>query len=439
MASPALPNILDRAVATLASGPIAVAFSGGMDSSALLHALAASAQVRSRGLRAIHVDHGLHADSAQWADHCTRTCLALSVAIDIRKIEIDRARGTGIEDAARAARMAAFAQALQPGEFLALAQHRDDQAETILLKLLRGAGPQGLGGMRALRPLGGGWLWRPLLDLPRRTLRDYAQSHDVRWIDDPSNDEMHIERNFLRREILPRMRERWAEVEKPLAHSARWLQATADFVDAEAQKALARWQGIDPSTLAWAGWLALPDALRDPVLRLWLRGIGLDEPTHLHVAELERQLRQSRADRSPCIAFATTELRRYRDLLYAKRPAPSAPSQWHVRWYGELLHLPTGGCLSLQPARLLDTPLHVSYRRGGERIKPTGGKHTRDLRLLLQEAGVPPWRRDSIPLIHREGELLAVGDLVLSDAGRDLLDAMGSRIVWSPSADDKAN
>ncbi len=430
MTAPSIQATLAEGLARLAPAPIAIALSGGMDSSVLLHALAQNDSARARGLRVIHVDHGLHADSARWAEHCTHTAAALGLPIEIRRVAVDRSRGTGIEDAARAARMAAFADALEAGGFLALAQHRDDQAETVLLKLLRGAGPEGLAGMRELRACGAGLLWRPLLGLPRTALHDYATAHALRWVEDPSNAQAHIERNFLRNEILPRLRERWPEVEKPLAHSAQWLRASADFVDEEARKALARLQGVDPSTLAWAGWLALPDALRDPVLRRWLRDLALDEPAHMHVIELERQLREAGADRLPCISFANTELRRYRDLLYAMPTVPQLSPDWCADWTGAPLPLPAGGELRAQPTRDFDPPLRVTYRNGGERIKPSGGAHTRELRLLLQEAGVPPWQRDSIPLVYRNADLLAVGDLILSDAGAAFCTERDCHFLW---------
>lgn len=302
----------------LPPGPLAVAFSGGMDSSVLLHALAHSPAARARGLRAIHVDHGLQADSTKWAAHCRAIAVALAVPLQVIGVRVERDSGTGLEDAARRARHAAFAQALGHGEFLALAQHRGDQAETVLLKLLRGAGPEGLGAMRARRECGEGFLWRPLLEVPRAALRDYAQAHELRWIEDPSNAQAYLSRNFLRHEILPRLQQHWPQAEAALAHSARWQRAAADYLDAEVTAALDKLRGNEPATLDWRGWLALPDALRDPVLRRWLRAAGLDEPAHFHVAELERQLLAAN-DRMPCVTFDDTQLRRDRDWLHATR------------------------------------------------------------------------------------------------------------------------
>jgi len=420
--------ILRRRLIDLPDGPIAMAFSGGMDSSTLLHALAHLPAVRARGLRAIHVDHSLHADSQRWSAHCANFARELGVPASSLQANVDRASGTGLEDAARQARFAAFEQTLQHGEILALAQHRDDQAETILLKLLRGAGPEGLGGMRTLRQFAQGYLWRPLLDISRSVLHQYATAHGLHWIDDPSNADTRLRRNFLRSEILPRLTERWPDATAALAHSADWARAAADFIGAQAREALARLRGPSATTLLWRDWLALADALRDPVLRLWLRELGFDEPAHFHVIELQRQLR-AEPDRAPCVAFSQTELRRYRDLLHAMRPLPDFPPDWQTDWDGAPLDLPGGGRLLLQPDVPLAGRLRVRYRRGGEQLKPAGGAHTRELRTLLQEAGIPPWQRERTPLIYDGAELLAVGDLFLSEAGTQWCAARGTRFV----------
>lgn len=441
MSATALIEHLQSGLARLAPGPIVVAFSGGLDSSVLLHALARLAPARERGLRALHVDHGLHADSAQWSAHCRAFAAQRGVPIESISVGPVAASGKGIEDAARAARYAAFAENLRAGELLALAQHADDQAETVLLKLLRGAGPEGLGGMRVLREFASGHVWRPMLELPQSQLRTYAQAQELNWIEDPSNCNTQLRRNFLRAEILPRLNARWPDAGAAIAHSARWAAAAAEFIEQEAQRALARMQGLDPATLIWRAWLDLPEALRDPVLRRWLRALGLDEPAHFHVAELERQLRDAAEDRAPCVSWERCELRRYRDLLYAMPALAPMPADWQSEWRTPSLPLPDGGCLEWRPrdgsARTTqpDAPvLTVRYRRGGERLKPADKSHTRELRLLLQEAGIPPWQRDRIPLIHDDSGMIAVGDLILSQAGRELCDRLRARIVWSPAS-----
>ena len=186
--------------------------------------------------------------------------------------------------------------------------------------------------------------------------------------------------------------------------------------------------------LRWRDWLALPDALRDPVLRRWLRELSLDEPAHFHVIEIERQLRDAAPDRLPCVSWDGTEVRRYRDWLYAMRPAAPVPENWQTDWDGALLDLPAGGTLALQSDAYCggtrDAALQVRYRQGGERLKPAGKAHTRELRLLLQEAGVPPWLRARVPLIYAAGELIAAGDLFLSAVAHDLCARLDAQIVW---------
>ena len=424
---------LEHALRTLAPGALAVGYSGGMDSTVLLQALAQSSAALARGLRVLHIDHGLNPRSAEWEQHCRAEAARLDLPFSATRVQVITDAGHGIEDAARKARYVAFAGLLQTGEILVLAQHRDDQAETILLKLLRGAGPQGLGGMRAMRQCGKGYLWRPLLDLPRAALSAYAQAHGLRWIEDPSNADTRLARNYLRAEILPRLSAHWPEASRALAHSATWARQAADFIEAQAEQALGALRGPDPATLGWRGWLDLPQALRDAVLRQWLRELQLDEPAHFHVAELERQLRNAAPDRNPCVCWKDTDVRRYRDLIYAMPRVKAVPEDWHSAWDGTCLDLPGGGSLLLLDhagIQVDGADLQVRLRKGGEKMRPADKPHTRELRLLLQEAGVPPWIRPRVPLIFANDELIAAGDLILSDTAIALCARLGACIAW---------
>lgn len=436
-----LTQTLEAALAVLPAGPIRVAYSGGLDSSALLHALAGLDAARARGLSALHVDHALQPESRAWAEHCQRVAQALGVPMRRITIEVGAGTGFGPEAAARRARYGAIETVLAPGEILALAHHRDDQAETVLLKLMRGSGPEGLGAMRALRPLGLGHAWRPLLDLPQATLRDYATVHGLAWIQDPSNFDMTIDRNLVRAQILPRLRERWPEADASIVMASAWARAAADFIDGAAEQALASLQGLDPATLRYRGWLDLPEALRDPSLRRWLRGLGLPEPTHFQIAELVRQLAEAGDDRQPCVRWPGAELRRYRDLLYASEPLRSPPLDWTARLDAGDVELPAG----LGMLRLIaddgargggpSPPLHVRFRRGGETIRLPSSEHRRDLAQLLQESGLPPWERGRLPLVvGADGTLLAVADLWTSEEGRTELARLGRRVYWAGRA-----
>lgn len=433
-----LRDLLVSALGTLPPGPVAVAYSGGLDSSVLLHALASLPAVRERGLRAIHVDHGLQASSREWISVCERVCTALEVPLTTLCVDVDRSSGLGLEAAARRSRFSAMQSALVEGEIVAFAHHRDDQAETVLLKLLRGAGPEGLSAMRRLRPFGIGHAWRPLLGTSRASLLAHAEQNRLEWISDPSNTDQLIDRNYLRIDVLPRVRERWPEADASITQSADWVRAAADFIDGESRLALARVQGLDPGTLRYRQWLELPEALRDPVLRRWLRAINLPEPNRYQVGELVRQLAEAGEDKLPCIRWPGAEVRRYRELVYALPPLHMPEAQWRRSWEGTALSLPAGlGTLRLVDnmgrdcAPVPEQPVHVRFRRGGEALRLPAHGCTRDLRDLFQEAGIPPWERGRIPiLVDASEQLLAVGDLWTSDAGRIYFAQHACTLVW---------
>lgn len=426
---------LDQALAASQPDALCVACSGGADSTALLHALARLPQARARGLRALHVDHGLHPDSARWSEHCQRFCEALDIPIRIVRVQVEHARGEGVEAAARRARYEAFERNLRPGEWLALAHHREDQVETVLLKLLRGAGPQGLAGMRVRRPLGNGTLWRPLLETPRSVLREYLVAHGLEYIEDPSNADTSLARNYLRSEVLPGLHAHWPHATQSILHAAKLCRDSADHLDALAGSAL---QALvrDGSTLDATGWSALPDALRALVLERWLHDQGLPAPTQAQMAELRRQAVETREDHVPLVTWPGAQVRVWRGALHATAPEPSFDENWSHPWDGGALVLPgAAGKLWLRatgrkPDSMKLPPLLLRFRRGGERIKPAGDAHTRELRDLLQRAGIPPWQRKRIPLVFEGDQLLAVGDLWINAAGKSLLENIAAQLVW---------
>lgn len=430
-------ELIDSTLATLAPGRVQVAFSGGLDSTVLLHALAQLSSARERGLRAIHINHGLHGDSANWSRHCMDVAASLGVELTIHAVDVSREPGFGLEANARRARHGAIEAQLSLGDIVAFAHHRSDQAETVLLKLLRGAGPEGLGAMRPLRPFGPGFAWRPLLAVPHAALRDYANQFGLLWVDDPSNADPTPDRNYLRQQVFPLLARRWPEAEASMAQSAVWSRDAADFIESESERALARLQGLDPFTLRHGEWLALHGALRDPVLRRWLRSLGLPEPTHFQVSELVRQLEEAGEDRQPCVRWPGIELRRYRDLLHALRPLHFPTGDWKASFDGAPLELPSDlGALRLvgdtgETVRLAST-LAVRFRQGGESLRLAASGPKRELRDLLQDAGIPPWQRSRLPLLlDGSGHVVAVADLWLSDVGHALFDPLAARIEWT--------
>jgi tRNA(Ile)-lysidine synthase len=430
--SDALHRHLDAALATVTPAPLAVAFSGGADSTALLHALAQRPEARRRGLRALHVDHGLHEDSAGWAEHCRRFCDAIDVPCKVLRVTVEQDSGTGLEAAARAARHTALANQLRAGEYLLFAHHRDDQVETVLLKLLRGAGPEGLGGMRAVRPFGDGQLWRPVLALSRAQLRDYVEIRQLDWLDDPSNSDTRLARNLLRQEILPRLASHWPQATDSILHSAALSRAAADALRAQWLAAFDALHDPADGSLDAAGWLALLPALREPLLDHWLHARGLTAPTTAQRRQIERQC-SARPGQLPCIRWAGTELHIWHARLWALPAQDPFPANWQQAWRGEPLALPDGGELALDDggARLA-APLQVRLRRGGERIKPAGDAHTRELRDLFQQARLPPWQRQACPLLYADDELVAVADRWVSDGGAAIFEQAGVSPRWRP-------
>mgnify|MGYP003592097362 FL=1 len=401
-----------------------VGFSGGLDSTVLLHALAAAPAIRAAGLRAVHVHHGLHANADAWAAHCNAVCAELGVELAVHRVRVDRDGGDGPEAAARAARREAFARELRPGERLALAHHLDDQAETVLLRLLRASGSGGLAAMREQRAFAQGSLWRPLLQVPRARLLAYAQAHGLRWIEDPSNTDENLDRNFLRQRVLPLLRERWPSGSEALARSATLLAEEAAALQEEASRRLAMAQTIDPQVLQVHALLGESTTWRSRVLRLWIEDLGFPPLPGAAIATIETELLLAAADAQAEYRWAGHVIRRWRDLLHAEAQSPALASQWTCEWNGaELLRLPTGDRLELLNASdgtpVLspdDAPaFRVASRQGGERIVLPGRDHSHSLKHVLQDLGVPPWLRRRLPLLFaQDGELLAAADLAIS-------------------------
>jgi tRNA(Ile)-lysidine synthase len=429
----ALHQHLLAALAEAPVVPLCVAFSGGPDSTALLHALAQLPAARARGLRALHVDHGLHADSAAWAEHCRRFCATLTLPCDVLRVQVDNSKGDGLEAAARRARYDALATHLHEGEWLLLGHHRDDQVETVLLKLLRGAGPDALGGMRALRPFGRGQLWRPLLHLSRQQLRDYVEVHALNCIDDPSNADTKLARNHLRHAILPQLMRHWPQATDSILHSAALCRAAAEALRTQWLMAFSALHDPTTGSLDAAGWLALDSALREPLIDHWLHARNLPAPTTAQRRQIERQC-SARAGQLPCIRWAGAELHIWKQRLWALPPAQVVDSDWQASWHGEPLHLPDGGQLSLTEADAhLAEPLTVRLRQGGERIKPTGDAHTRELRHLFQQSQLPPWRRNVCPLLYAGDELVAVADRWITSRGIAIFRQAEAAPHWLPA------
>ncbi|MBJ6980445.1 tRNA lysidine(34) synthetase TilS [Luteimonas sp. MC1572] len=447
MASPPPSDRIALPDCPVATGAVLVALSGGLDSTVLLHLLAADASIRARGLRAVHVHHGLHADADAWAVHCARACTALDVPLQVARVDVARDAGRGLEAAARAARHAAFADALGHGEVLALAHHRDDQAETFLLRALRASGPDGLASMRAWRGFAAGWLWRPLLALPRATLHAWAMRHGLAWLEDPANADPAHDRNYLRHQVMPLLRARWPEADAALARSATLSAEASDLLaqgdhaalaaarDAgqtdRTQRETAAAPPVDPG-LSITVLQALPAARRARVLRAWIIELALPPLPATGVAHITADLLHARNDSVAAFAWSDAVVHAWRGRLHAGQRLPPLPADWEAGWDGRApLPLPGGGALSLVGAECFDTPLKAHARRGGERIVLPGRTHSHALKDLLQAGALPPWQRARMPLLSApDGTLLAAGDAVLSARLETWLRARGAGLRW---------
>ena len=403
-----------------------IALSGGLDSRTLLHVAALLRDEFGITLRAVHVHHGLQPDSAQWAQRCGAWCGEAGVDLDIARVQVLRIGELGMEAAARAARHAAFAERLGDDEVLLTAQHRDDQAETFLLRALRAPGFDGLAGMRPLRRFARGWMARPWLAISRDQIRAEALAAKLEWIDDPSNTDIAHDRNFLRHDILPRLLQRWPQAAAALAHAAARNADAVELAEGEVRRRLARLQRLDPALLD-VRVLDEPDGIAIALIRSWLRELALPNPPPPVLTEALRQMRSARADRVPEVRWPGGVMRRYRDNLHAEHGATVADlveQHWDTR---ESLRLENGLVLPALPA-LFDFPLRVSARCGGEKLQLHAGASRRPVRLLLQEYGVPPWQRERLPYLWHADRLLAVGDLFLDHGFADLL--RGAGIAW---------
>jgi tRNA(Ile)-lysidine synthase len=449
---------------------LCVALSGGVDSVTLLAALAAlrvlraslarrvraatrveagargnspttssaARRLRASSLRAVHVHHGLHPNADKWAAHCSKLASKLRVPLEVIKVQVPRTRGGSLEAAARDARYAALATALHPGEVLLTAHHQDDQLETVLLQMLRGAGIAGLAAMPDVAPFasraGMARLARPLLTRSRLDLEDWARAHHLTWIDDDTNTDERFDRNYLRRSVLPLIRERWPGAGAAVARTARHAAEARRLLDALALVDVER--AALGASLSTQKLRALDPDRRRNALRFWITRAGFTTPDTRRLDELAGPLLDARADANPQVRWNDTLVERHADILSIRVTAPpgaspagaasapqadaaTSPGQaWNWRESPQLqLTAPCAGTLALVRDRhgpldldALPEILSVRPRRGGESLRPSPGARTRKLKSLLQEAKVPPAHREQLPLLYAHGKLIAVAD-----------------------------
>jgi tRNA(Ile)-lysidine synthase len=418
-----------------------VGFSGGVDSTVLLHLLHSWCRRHPDAppLGAIHINHGLHPAAHEWQTHCEWLCRLLQLPLTCHAARV-LPSSRGLEDAARAARYGLFEETLRAGDVLFLGHHADDQVETFFLRLMRGAGVRGLAAMPASRALGRARLVRPLLQLPRSRLEAYAADHELHCIEDPSNSDTSLDRNFLRREVLPLLAARWPGYRQTVSRASGHIGAAAGLLAEAVPAPRTVYSAMGDPGVALAQ--LDPDSPLEAALALrhWLQRAGLQAPDEAALAEFLRQLGAATDRSRPLLRCSAYALQRYRDALYLlprfeddDLPGPGLLAP------GEVRQLPgPGGRLQLAPApadglRLAaGERLEIAWRGGGERCRPRGRAGSASLKKLLQERDIPPWWRDRVPLLYLAGELLAVGDLWLCESSRWAAAPAPGGTLWQP-------
>lgn len=393
-----------------------IAYSGGLDSQVLLHAL--SCILPKKRLRALHVNHGWHVNSTKWAAICRQTCEKLGISCDIISIDARPKSGESPEAYARVARYTAMTQEIPVGDFLLTAHHRNDQAETLLLQLLRGSGLKGLASMPFCQEFSKVCLLRPLLDFTRTELNEYAQKHQLTWIEDESNIDLRFNRNYLRHQVLPLIHERWPQADKTIARVAANLAEADTLLDEIARQDLSLLKGSTPNILMISNLQKLNTKRRNNVLRYWLKQLGYSLPSQKQLLQIDILLK-SRIDASPQVNWGDIQLRRYRDYIYALNLVGNEKNfgaeliSWKL---DQAIVLPTLDQLitkqvigaGLNDSLLKERQVNVTFRQGGERFYSSNRQGSHPLKKLFQEWAIPPWQRNKVPLIYYQKKLIAV-------------------------------
>lgn len=397
-----------------------VAFSGGLDSTVLLfllkQALACDSQAE---LYAIHIHHGLQTEADGWTRHCQDICRQWQIPLSLIHVQAKAAAGESPEAAARAARYQAIKQHMTPYTVLVTGHHQDDQVETLLLQLLRGASAKGLSAMPTWKTLATGWHYRPLLMHSRQQLQAIAHAHQLTWIQDPSNECRQFARNRLRHDILPVLAEYWPGYRKTLSRSADLLARHEDLLQQFAQEQLAQ-LGATAHALPLKAFSQFNLDRQALLLRTWLAQQSLAMPNAAKLRQFLQDLQQARPERHPQLRWAHWQLYRHRHRLHwqvltdttGTHPWPHFPTALPDE-AGLLSATPSrGGLRTLSLAEI--TQLNIRYWQQGGRFQPHNRQHSQSLKKLWQEWGVAMERRRQIPLLYCQDTLIAVGDLAIA-------------------------
>ena len=419
----------------LANPRLVLAYSGGLDSTVLLHLLAECRKTLSFQLSAQHVHHGLSLNADNWADFCRNFCKQLNIPLTISTVKVNKNNGLGLEAAAREARYKVLLAT--NADFICLAHHQDDQAETLLLQLARGAGVKGLAGMAEMS----GKLLRPLLDVPRSRLEAYAKQHQLIWIEDESNADTRFDRNFIRHKVLPILEESYPSIRQTISRSAQNMADANELLD-ELALIDALQAGFHPDKSTAIG-LSVLKNLSEPrvnnCLRWWLAKNSLQMPSQQQLQQITQQLMHAKQDAAIELKVSETRtLRRYQNRAYlVQELPPNATINW--LWQGEdVINLPNktqlifskkmGEGISLR--KIENAALRIKFREGNERFKPQLGRPYRSLKVMLQNVDMPPWQRAQLPLIFMDDTLVVIPNIGVDANLQASCDEMGLVVNW---------
>ena len=402
-----------------------IAFSGGLDSRVLLE-LCSRLKLVNPDYRfcAIHVNHQLQVNAVKWEQFCTITCAELGIDCVVKTVDARSVKGKSPEQAARDARRVAFSQSMGEGDVLLTAHHLNDQAETVLLRLFRGSGITGLAGIRPCVEFNEGWIARPLLEVPRKQLQQFAETHSLQWVEDPSNQHLDFDRNYLRQMIIPELEQRWTGLQNTLARDARnCLEADIALRDIAKQRLAKIVKGN--GALSIPDLLAIEDAMQNLVLREWFASQQLKMPSSKMLQRIKQEVIHARIDRLPSLKWLNEgeqhQISRYRDQLFVLKHQQSFDNNKSTHWDGlsrlclpgNLGYLTTVQSLTGGIAEHLwkQSEITIRFRSGGESFLLPGRDGHRSLKSIFQETGIPPWERDRMPLVYLDNQLAAIGVL----------------------------
>ena len=412
------PELLKQNIKPFIHAPcLWVAYSGGCDSHVLLHSLVALRSEITPEIKAIHINHDLSPFANEWEEHCRKTCEALNVHYVALKVNA-RAKGSSPEEAARHARYAEWKKLLNKNEVILLAHHQDDQAETVLIQLMRGSGVKGLAAMPVTQSFAHGLLCRPMLGFLREEIVSYAVEHSLNWIDDPSNFDTDYDRNFLRHDVMPLLETRWPALKKTLSRTASH-QADADQLLTEL--AFQDWHHVhENNQIKISELVKLSEKRQRNVLRYWIADIcELILPGTVHLQRILDEVLTAAEDANPEVIWRGGEVRRYQGMLYAQEKLVKGTHLLNLKWKnlespieintkGLKISAKTSIGKGLSQEKLKNREISIRTRQGGETCRPLGRGQTHQLKKLFQEWRIPPWERAVIPLIYVGDELAQV-------------------------------